>query len=54
MTKITEFQTLGIQIQCFDLFKFVFVCFGFGALNFGFACLRFVSDFDIRISNLIA
>lgn len=56
MTKITKFQTLGIQIRGFDLFGFVWlrVCFGFGASNFGFAFLRFVSNFDIRISNLLA
>jgi hypothetical protein len=35
----------------FFVFRFWFpVCFGFRALNFGFL-MRFVSDFDIRISN---
>jgi hypothetical protein len=37
------------------LFRFVWprVCFGFGASNFGFVCLRFVSDFVLRISNFL-
>ena len=29
------------------------VCFGFCASNFGFGFSGFVSDFDIRISNLL-
>ena len=50
-----EVSNIGNSLQSFDLFRFVWarVCFGFGASNFGFVCLRFVSDFVLRISNFL-